>query len=63
MTTAIRQPRPSPLGHGRPGCTTIREVLARIGDKWSVFVITLLGEKTMRFTEISRSIEVYRSGC
>jgi DNA-binding HxlR family transcriptional regulator len=40
-----------------PGCTTIKEVLARIGDKWSVFVITLLGEHTMRFTELHRSIE------
>lgn len=40
-----------------PGCTTIREVLARVGDKWSVFVITLLGERTMRFTELHRSIE------
>ena len=40
-----------------PGCTTIREVLARVGDKWSVFVITLLGERTMRFTELQRSIE------
>ena len=40
-----------------PGCTTIKEVLARVGDKWSVFVITLLGERTMRFTELLRSIE------
>src|SRR5438477_11456649 len=40
-----------------PGCTTIREVLARIGDKWSVFVITLLGEGTMRYTDLQRSIE------
>src|SRR3954452_17368114 len=40
-----------------PGCTTIKEVLARVGDKWSVFVITLLGERTMRFTELKRSID------
>jgi DNA-binding HxlR family transcriptional regulator len=40
-----------------PGCTTIREVLARVGDKWSVLVITLLGERTMRFSELQRSIE------
>src|ERR1700704_176059 len=40
-----------------PGCTTIREVLARVGDKWSVLVITLLGEGTMRFSELHRSIE------
>src|SRR4051812_20800544 len=43
--------------HSDPGCTTIREVLARIGDKWSIFVVTLLGERTMRFTELQRSIE------
>ena len=40
-----------------PGCTTIREILTRVGDKWSVFVIVLLGERTMRFTELQRSIE------
>lgn len=40
-----------------PGCTTIKDVLARVGDKWSVFVISLLGERTMRFTELHRSIE------
>ncbi len=39
------------------GCATIREVLARVGDKWSVFVISLLGERTMRFTELQQSIE------
>ena len=55
MTVAERtQPRRS---LNEPGCATIREVLARIGDKWSVFVITLLGERTMRFTELQRSIE------
>jgi DNA-binding HxlR family transcriptional regulator len=55
MTIASRtESRHSPSA---PGCTTIREVLARIGDKWSVFVITLLGEGTMRFTELQRSIE------
>ena len=40
-----------------PGCSTIQEVLSRIGDKWSVFVITQLGERTMRFSELQRSIE------
>jgi DNA-binding HxlR family transcriptional regulator len=40
-----------------PGCTTVREILTRVGDKWSVFVIVMLGERTMRFTELLRSIE------
>src|SRR4029077_16710475 len=47
----------SPRSPSEPGCTTVREVLARVGDKWSVFVIVLLGERTMRFTELQRAIE------
>src|SRR6266849_4228041 len=54
VTAAKTEPRRS---MNEPGCTTIRAVLARVGDKWSVFVITLLGERTMRFTELQRSIE------
>lgn len=38
-------------------CPSVREVLNRIGDKWSVLVIALLGERTMRFNELQRSIE------
>ncbi|HEX2034990.1 MAG TPA: helix-turn-helix domain-containing protein [Chloroflexota bacterium] len=38
-------------------CTTVREVLNRVGDKWSVLVIVLLGGGTKRFTELRRSIE------
>lgn len=34
-----------------------RDVLDRVGDKWSVYVISLLGEGTRRFTELLRSIE------
>lgn len=33
-----------------------REVLNRVGDKWSVLVITLLGEGTRRFSELKRDI-------
>jgi DNA-binding HxlR family transcriptional regulator len=35
----------------------LREVLDRVGDKWSVLVIYLLGDGTRRFTELLRSIE------
>jgi DNA-binding HxlR family transcriptional regulator len=34
-----------------------REVLARVGDKWSLYVIHLLGVGTKRFTELRRSID------
>jgi DNA-binding HxlR family transcriptional regulator len=32
-------------------------VLDRIGDKWSVYVIALLGNGTLRFTELRRAVE------
>ena len=33
-----------------------REVLQRVGDKWSMYVIDLLGQGTMRFSELHRSV-------
>ena len=38
-------------------CLAVREVLNRIGDKWSVQIVGCLGEGTMRFSELRRSIE------
>jgi len=35
----------------------VREVLDRVGDKWSVYVIHMLGGGTMRFSELKRGIE------
>lgn len=37
-------------------CLDIREVLNRIGDKWSLLVIGVLGEGPRRFNELRRSI-------
>jgi DNA-binding HxlR family transcriptional regulator len=37
-------------------CRAVSDVLARIGDKWSVLVVTRLGEGSMRFNELRRSI-------
>lgn len=40
------------------GACPVRDVLDRIGDKWSVLVIALLGERPMRFMELKRSIGI-----
>jgi DNA-binding HxlR family transcriptional regulator len=37
-------------------CRAISDVLARVGDKWSVLVVTRLGVGSMRFNELRRSI-------
>ncbi len=39
------------------GTCPVRSVLDRLGDKWSILVMMILGEKeTMRFNELSKEI-------
>ena len=48
----------SPSHNRVPGkCLAVREVLNRVGDKWSVLVVTLLGDGPKRFSELRRTIE------
>jgi DNA-binding HxlR family transcriptional regulator len=37
-------------------CRAISEVLGRIGDKWTVLVVNLLGQGPKRFNEVKREI-------
>src|SRR5579859_7241836 len=37
-------------------CPKISQVLARVGEKWSVLIIIMLGERTRRFSELKRAI-------
>jgi DNA-binding HxlR family transcriptional regulator len=53
-TTAVSKPRSLPPPP--EGCLA-RDVLDRVGDKWTVQVIHLLGPGTMRFSELRRSVE------
>ena len=47
---------PSGAAAGLSSCRA-REVLQRVGDKWSMYAIDLLGQGTMRFSELHRSID------
>jgi len=50
---------------GAPGITPgitptrcrVREILERVGDKWSLFVISCLGDGPKRFTVLKRSVD------
>jgi DNA-binding HxlR family transcriptional regulator len=33
-------------------CQTVREVLGRVGDKWTILVMAVLGNRRMRFKEL-----------
>jgi DNA-binding HxlR family transcriptional regulator len=43
--------------HTKESCTPVREILSRVGDKWSILVIMLLSERPWRFNELKRAIE------
>jgi DNA-binding HxlR family transcriptional regulator len=43
-------------GHD-PGSCGAREVLDRVGDKWSLYVIKVLGGGTKRFSDLRREVE------
>ncbi|MFF2272102.1 winged helix-turn-helix transcriptional regulator [Agromyces sp. NPDC058136] len=58
-------PLAAPPGHeGTAACSVdnpasglIREILARVGDKWSMLVIGVLHDGPLRFTELQRKID------
>ena len=52
LTTLLAAGDTSPIEEPCP----VRDVLDRIGDKWSVLVIALLGDGPMRFMELKRAI-------
>src|SRR6202000_103925 len=39
------------------GCLAVRDVLSRVGDKWSVLIVGLLDDGPMRFNALRRSVE------
>ena len=53
----LTEPAGEPSGTSGPTTCRAREVLQRVGDKWSVLAIDLLGQGTMRFTELHRAID------
>src|SRR6476469_4141702 len=42
--------------HVPEDCRAISELLARVGDKWTVLVVTTLGDGPKRFNELRRAL-------
>ena len=42
--------------HVAEDCRAVSEILARVGDKWTVLVVGVLGDGPKRFTEIRRAL-------
>lgn len=43
--------------HGPGQCQVANDVISLVGDKWSVLVVSTLGNGTLRFSEIKRAVE------
>ena len=48
---------PRHIDASHESCLAVRDVLDRVGDKWSVLVVGLLSDGPKRFSELKRSIE------
>ena len=42
--------------HDAPQCTAVNDILARVGDKWSVRVVMALTDGSRRFNQLRRDI-------
>jgi DNA-binding HxlR family transcriptional regulator len=42
--------------HVPEDCRAVSEILARVGDKWTVLVVGVLGDGAKRFSEIRRAL-------
>ncbi len=51
MEVAAQRPQPE-----HNDCRGAASILARVGDKWSVFVIMMLGDGPKRFNELKRLV-------
>ncbi len=46
-----------PLGESQSACCPVRDVLDRIGDKWSMLMIMALAMRPHRFGELHRAVQ------
>jgi DNA-binding HxlR family transcriptional regulator len=43
-------------GHDPSVCSAVSDMLARVGDKWSLLIVSALGEQPLRFNALKRHI-------
>ncbi|MEU3017431.1 helix-turn-helix domain-containing protein [Nocardiopsis sp. NPDC007018] len=53
----VAAPLPTPVPADEHARCPVSDVLRRVGDKWTVLVVVLLGRRAYRFNELHRAIE------
>ncbi|WP_276207236.1 winged helix-turn-helix transcriptional regulator [Nocardia mangyaensis] len=57
MPALLNTALPSPVPGEEHDHCPVTDALRRVGDKWTVLVVVLLGQRSHRFNEIHRGIE------
>ncbi|PSK88954.1 HxlR family transcriptional regulator [Murinocardiopsis flavida] len=57
VPSVVSAPLPSPVPAEEYEQCPVTDIVRRVGDKWSVLVIVLLGRRPHRFNELHRGIE------
>jgi DNA-binding HxlR family transcriptional regulator len=55
-SSAIERFSRYPMGESQSACCPVRDVLDRIGDKWSMLMIMALATRPHRFSELHRAV-------
>ncbi len=57
MLSVVRDAEsPTPQNtHDVAGCAPARDVMSRVGDRWAMLVVILLGDGSLRFNELMRA--------
>jgi len=57
MDVTTPSPAPESFQHVTDHCRQVSGILARVGDKWTVLVVMLLGAGPRRFNDIKRQVD------
>lgn len=57
VPSMVSAPLPSPVPTDEFERCPVTDILRRVGDKWSILVVVLLGRRPYRFNELQREIE------
>ncbi len=57
LISRVAEPAPAPRSLDQAVCQRLTQVVARIGDRWTMPVVMILGSGPRRFNEIKREAE------
>jgi DNA-binding HxlR family transcriptional regulator len=57
VPSVVAQVLPSPVPLGEFETCPVSETFRRVGDRWSMLIVILLGQRPYRFNELHRAIE------